>query len=413
MVARQPIVDRKQQLYAYELLFRGGTANFFDAYDGEAASRDVADNLFTSGPQVLTGGHLAFINCTREFLVNDYATLLPKQQTAIEVLETVEPDEEVVSALARLKQSGYLIVLDDFVFAERFRPFIDLADIIKVDFLATPHITRSSFFDHIAPRHVRLLAEKIETYDVFEEALRAGYSYFQGYFFCRPQIVSGTSIPGYKLRYLDLLRAVVRPELDMREIERIIRSDVSLAYKLLRLVNSALLGLAGEVHSVGYALTLIGERQLKTWASVAALLTAAQQKPHELIRISLIRAKCSELLAQMVGRGFDDSDFFLMGLFSLMDAVLGRPMSEVIAQIALPEEARVALSGGDNLLRRACALLESYEKADWAAVTRDAARLGVTESAFFKAFLESEKWATLVLHGSSENARPGQSSSPN
>lgn len=406
IVARQPIVNRRQQLYGYELLFRAGVTEYFDGDDGDAASRDVADNLFTSGPEVLTAGHMAFINCTRGFLVQDYASLLPKERTALEVLESIEPDREVISALDRLKRAGYIIVLDDFVFSEKFRPFINLADIIKIDFLATAPSVRASLPRELASRHIRLLAEKIETYEAFEEAVRAGYSYFQGYFFCKPQLVAGTSIPASKLRYLDLLRAVARPELDLREVRSIIRSDLSLVYKLFRLVNSAWFGLAAEVHSVAHALALLGENQVRKWASVVALLTAAQQKPHELVRTSMIRARCCEMLAPNVGHRSDQCEFFLMGLFSLMDALLGRPMGELVAQIALPEETRVALGGGDNLQHRVCELVESYEKADWAEVARHAATLGVSESAFYEIFLESETWASRVLSSAWNNTCP-------
>jgi c-di-GMP-related signal transduction protein len=397
IVARQPIVDRRQRIYGYELLFRAGIAEFFSDDNGDVASRDVADNLFTSGPAVLTGGHLAFINCTRDFLLHEYATLLPKEQTAIEVLETIEPDSETLEALKRLKLSGYLVVLDDFVFSERFLPFIDLADIIKVDFLATSSSNRDALLRRLARRRVKLLAEKIETHAAFDEALRAGYSYFQGYFFCHPQIVEGTSIPASKIRYLDLLRVIAQPELDMHEISAIIRGDLSLVYKLLRLVNSAWFGLAGEVRSVDYALALLGENQVRKWAAVAALLSAAQDKPPELIRTSMVRARCCELLASMIGHGQDECQFFLTGLFSLMDALLGRPMNELLAQIALPRATRLALSGGDNLQRRACDLVKSYERADWPEVTRSAAALGVNDSTFFQIFLESERLTTAVL----------------
>lgn len=404
LIARQPILNRNQHLWAYELLFRDGVENYFRSdEDGDAASRDVADNLLTSGPGLLTAGYLAFINCTRDFLVKDYATLLPKQQTAIEVIETIEPDDEVISALRRLKEAGYLIVLDDFVFDERCQPFIDLAELIKIDFLATPAEVRKSLPARFARRGIRFLAEKVETHEDFEEALRAGYSYFQGYFFCRPQIVTGTSIPAWKLHYLQLLSAVTQPEVDMREVERVIRTDLSLAYKLLRLVNSALFGLVSEVRSVRHALALIGERELVKWASVSALLTAAEDKPHELMRTSLLRARCCELLAPLVGRPSRGSEFFLMGLFSLMDALLGRPMAELLPQIALPDEIRHALSGEEGLPRRLCQLVEAYERADWASVNDHTARLDLSEQAFFAIYLESAGWTQTVL-GAAEPA---------
>ena len=405
-VARQPILDEQERVYGYELLFRGGLDNFFSAKDGDTATRDVLDNLFTSGTALLTSGHRAFINCTRQFLVNDYATLLPKDQAAIEVLENIEPDDEVVCALRRLKQAGYLIVLDDFVVSEKVQPFIDLADIIKVDFLGTPSSARRSVVSQFSGQGIRFLAEKVETREDFEEAVEAGYRYFQGYFFCRPQIVAGTSIPAFKLHYLNLLRAIARPDLDMSEVESIIQSEVSLTYKLMRLVNSALFPFTTEIHSVRHALLLLGQQEVKKWASVVALLSTAQDKPHELTLTSLTRAQCCELLATALRRSSDGPEFFLMGLLSLMDALLGRPMSELLEQIALPEETRIALSGGDNPLRTAYELISSYERADWRAVSEYASRLRLTESEFFAAYLESLRWANNVFYGTSDLSAP-------
>jgi len=405
-VARQPILDDREQVYGYELLFRGGFDNFFNAKDGDAATRDVVDNLFTSGTALLTSGYRAFINCTRHFLVNDYATLLPREQAAIEVLESIEPDEEVLSALRRLKRAGYLIVLDDFVLSEKVQPFIDLADIIKVDFLSTPSAARRSVVSQFSGQGIQFLAEKVETREDFEEAVEAGYRYFQGYFFCRPQIVSGTSIPAFKLHYLYLLRAVARPDLDLAEVESIIQSEVSLTYKLMKLVNSALFAFTTEIRSVRHALLLLGQQEVKKWASVVALLSTAQDKPHELTLTSLTRAQCCELLAMALGRNADGPEFFLMGLLSLMDALLGRPMSELLEQIALPEETRTALSGGGNSLRAVYDLITSYERADWAAVSQYASALGLKEPEFFTAYLESLRWANSVFYGTSDLSAP-------
>ncbi|HEY6291062.1 MAG TPA: HDOD domain-containing protein [Terriglobia bacterium] len=406
IVARQPILDDKERVYGYELLFRGGVDNFFSATDGDAATRDVVENLFTSGTGVLTAGHRAFINCTRQFLINDYATLLPKEQAAIEVLENIEADDDVVSALRRLKQAGYLIVLDDFVLSEKVQPFIELADIIKVDFLATPSSARRALVSRFSAHGIRFLAEKVESREEFEEAVAAGYRYFQGYFFCRPQIVAGTSIPAFKLHYLNLLRAIAQPDLNISEVEGIIQSEVSLCYKLMRLVNSALFAFTVEIRSVRHALLLLGQQEVKKWGSVVALLSTAQDKPHELTLTSLTRAQCCELLAPALGRTADGPEFFLMGLLSLMDTLLGRPMNEILEQIAPPEETRVALSGGDNRLRTVYELIRSYEQGDWAAVSRHASQLRLRESAFFAAYLDALKWANSVFYGTSDLSAP-------
>ena len=241
-VARQPIFDAEQNVFAYELLFRTGMEDFFNFDDSDqAASSVIVDSFLLFGLETLTGGQKAFINCTREMLVKGYMALLPKEQVVVEILETVEPDEEIIGACLRLKRAGYLLALDDFVYEDKYEPLLELADIIKVDFQATEAAGRKSLVERMAPRGVKLLAEKVESKQEFEQAVEMGYDYFQGYFFSRPQILSGQDVPGYKLNYLRVLQAVNRPEVNLREIENVIKQDVSLTYKLLRYLNSAFL----------------------------------------------------------------------------------------------------------------------------------------------------------------------------
>ena len=250
--------DRHEQVYGYELLFRSGMENRYTANDGDAAAGDVVDNFLNAGAKTLTAGRKAFINCTRQFLVNEYATLLPKEETVIEILETIEPDAEVLAACRRLKDLGYVIALDDFVYAEKFQPFVELADIIKIDFKLSPPGERQQAVARFAPLGIRLLAEKVETRAELAEARDSGYVYFQGYFFCKPQIVPSRHIPAFKVHYLRILQAISKPELDRSEIVALIDREVSLCYKLLRFVNSSLFGFTREISSTRHALESAG-----------------------------------------------------------------------------------------------------------------------------------------------------------
>jgi c-di-GMP-related signal transduction protein len=396
-IARQPIFDQQERVYGYELLFRSGMENRYTAVDGDAAARDVADNFLNADAQTLTGGRRAFINCTREFLVNEYATLLPKDQAVIEILETIEPDAEVLAACRNLKTSGYVIALDDFVYAERFQPFVELADIIKIDFQLSSPDERQQAVVKFAPLGIRLLAEKVETRAEFSEACRSGYTYFQGYFFCKPQIVPSPCIPAFKINYLRILQAVQKPELDRAEVVELIEREVSLCYKLLRFVNSSLFGLRREISSTAHALALLGDRELRKWASVAAVLGIAGDKPNELVVTSLARGRCCELLASGSDARGDDDGMFLLGILSLMEAMLGRPISEIVAEIALPDAVRSALLGTPNRPRATLDLIKAFEAGNWNKVGEVGTGLHQDESQLSVAYLEAVDWAQKVF----------------
>jgi c-di-GMP-related signal transduction protein len=392
-IARQPIFDRKEQVYGYELLFRSGLENRYTALDGDAAARDVADNFLSAGATSLTAGRKAFINCTRQFLVDEYATLLPKQQTVIEILETIEPDAEVLAACRRLKDLGYILALDDFVYAERFQPFVELASIIKIDFKLSAPDSRREAVSKFAPLGIWLLAEKVETRDEFTEARSSGYTYFQGYFFCKPEIVPSVHVPAFKVNYLRILQAIRQPELDRNKVVALIDREVSLCYKLLRFVNSPLFGFRREISSTGHALALLGDLELRKWASIAAVLGIAGDKPNELVLTSLARGRCCEHLAG----SRDAQSMFLLGVLSLMDAMLGRPLSEVVSELALPEGVREALLGTPNRARAILDLVKAFEAGNWSEVSELADRLRMEESRLSAVYLEAVDWAQKVF----------------
>ena len=396
-IARQPIFDRQEQVYGYELLFRSGMENRYTAKDGDAAVCDVADNFLNAGAKTLTAGRKAFINCTRQFLVNDYATILPHEETVIEILETVEPDSEVLAACRRLKSLGYLIALDDFVYSQKLQPLVDLANIIKVDFRFSTPGDRRQAVAQFAPQGIHLLAEKVETHEELAEARDSGYVYFQGYFFCQPQIVLSQHIAAFKLHYLRILQAINKPELDRSEIVELIEREVSLCYKLLRFVNSALFGFRRDISSTRHALDLLGDRAVKKWAMVAAVLGMAGNEPNELVLTSLARGRCCELLAADLGAQKDEQSMFLLGALSLMDAMLGRPIAEVVAEIALPDMVRTALLGGPNRYREILDLVMAFEAGRWSEVSELALDLRQDESQLLSSYLEAVDWAQNVF----------------
>ena len=300
-LARQPIFNSERDVYGYELLFRSGPGNFFDGSHPEAAAASAVDSLFLFGIDRLTHGRRAFINCTRDFLLRDFPATLPTDRVVLEVLETVEPDDEIVAACRRLKNMGYLIALDDFQESPAWLPLTELAAFIKVDVLLSSELEQQRLSRTFAKKHLRLVAEKVESYDDFQRTLGWGYSFFQGYFFSRPEMLTRHDIPSNKLNYLRVLQAVNQKEMNLHDVSDCIKSEASLGYRLLRYLNSPAFPLTAEVHSIPHALSLLGERGVRRWVSLVAIACMGDNKPEELIMLPLIRAHFCESLAPLAG----------------------------------------------------------------------------------------------------------------
>lgn len=398
-VARQPIFDPHQKVYAYELLFRSGMDNFFDASDPDQASTSViVDSLLLMGMEKLTGGDRAFINCTRNVLIKGYAALLPKDKVVVEILESVEPDDEVVGACLRLKRAGFMLALDDFIYGERLEPLLSLIDFVKIDFRETSEMDRKALVEKLSPRGIKMVAEKVETMSELHQASEMGYTYFQGYFFSKPEIIVAKDIPGYKLNYLRVLQAVNQPEINLVELENIIKLEASLTYKLLRYLNSAFFGFRTEIRSIHHALTLLGEEELKKWASLIAMAAMGADKPPELVVSVIIRAVFCESLAPRIGMMNRSNDLFLLGMMSLIDAVLDRPLPEILEKMPISHEIKEALLGGENRFRDVYETVIAYEAADWREFAEKARKLNLDEGIVPDLYLKSVEWAKNIFH---------------
>jgi c-di-GMP-related signal transduction protein len=397
VAARQPIFDVHQRVFGYELLFRSGFENCFVFPDGDVATSRVLDSFMIEGLEALWRPQKAFINFTRNALLNGLANLLPSKTLTIEILEDIEPDPPVVEACLTLKQEGYQIALDDVTSLEKRKPLLELADIVKVDFALTGEAEQQEIARRLRVRGVKLLAEKVETRDQFEKAAGWGYHYFQGFFFCQPQIISAREIPAFKTAYLQLLHAVQRKELNFGEIERILRRELSLSYRLLRYLNSPLFGLRGEVRSLRHALSMLGEQHVRRWATLFSTMMLASDKLPELLVTSLARARFCELLADPLAGKAEPADFFLLGLFSLIDAILGRPMKDILEGIPLAAEIKVSLLGFHNLHREVYECVLAVERADWTALSQRASKLGLQDEFVADCYLQSVAWANEVV----------------
>jgi c-di-GMP-related signal transduction protein len=391
-VARQPILDRARRVFAYELLFRPSVlAEHSGAADEYASARVITDAVLAFGLDTLTHGRPAFINITRRLLLDGLPAALPPKRVVVELLEDIEADEEVLAACRKLRSAGYSIALDDFVLNERTAALIPLADFIKVDFLAAP---TPEARERIAATRERgspaLLAEKIETAEQFEEGVREGFTYFQGFFFGRPITQGARDIPGDRLGHFRLLRALNDPELTVVQLENLIKHDVALCYRVLRTVNSAGFAQRGSVDSIRQALVLLGIDTVRHWASLWVLAGLSEGAHPELIVMCTVRARCCELLARRSGDG--SSDGFLLGMCSLLDVILDRPMEAVVEQLPLSGATAAALRGEDNANRRILDCAIAYERGQWDRCLYLAGRAGLDPAGLPVAHQEALKW---------------------
>jgi c-di-GMP-related signal transduction protein len=398
-VARQPILDAKEDIFAYELFFRSGLESYFLCDNPDRASSSVViDSLLLFGLQTLTQGRRAFINFTRNLLLSHYATLLPNQQVVIEILETAEVDESLVNACRELKQQGYLLALDDFVLNHERQPLVEIVDLIKVDFLRTPTKVCRELARSYGPRGISMVAEKVETREQFRMARDMGYHYFQGFFFSRPETLSGRELPAFKLNYLWLLQAISREEPDLSEIESVIKREPSLVYRLLRYLNSSIFGFSVRIRSIRHALTLLGMNEVRKWISLVALSGMGEDRPSALMNSLITRAKFCESLASLVGKSGKALDYFLMGLLSMVDTVLERPLSEILQQLAVSEEVKTALLIGGNQMRHVLDLVVATEKGQWSRMIFFTSMLKISENSVTEAYLQAIQWSQEVFH---------------
>ncbi|MCF6187638.1 MAG: EAL domain-containing protein, partial [Desulfobulbaceae bacterium] len=296
-IARQPIFNRSKKLFGYELLHRGNTDNVFPGTDGDRATSNLLVNTFLNiGLDTLVSSKWAFINFTEDHLIEKTALNLPPDKVIVEILEYVPPTPAIIAACMELKEKGYTLALDYFVFAEGLEPLVELADIVKIDFqeLSQDEVLQET--QQLKNKKVQLLAEKIETYAQFDAAWKMGFHFFQGYFFSQPEMLKKKAIPSSKIVLLDLLAEVNKKDFNLEKIENIILPDVSLSYKLLRYINSAYYYLLNEVTSIKHALVYLGESGVRQFVSLVVTSQLSSDKPYELLRASITMARPCELL---------------------------------------------------------------------------------------------------------------------
>ena len=384
-VARQPIFDQQLRVCGYELLYRRSENNMFENVDDSLATADVIHNAYlVFNFRELTEGTRAFINFPQTLIEGEVPSLLPRQSLVVEVLEHVEPTEKVLQSLRSLRRQGYTIALDDFVFEEKYRPLIGLADIIKIDYQATPVKQQQKLIDALGHR-VEFLAEKIETLEEYEIAKRLGYKMFQGYFFSRPIVVHGAEVHPLRHTLIEVLKELDRPEPSFRRISAQIERSVDLSYKMLRSVNTVYQKGRRTIQSIEQAVARIGLDELKRWSYLMLLREMQTSESKELIKQSVIRGKMMELIAEDTNSGVLPFDAFITGIFSSLDVILDETMQTLIAELPVAPPVKAALLGESNGLRM---LLE-----DVIAYERLTIPIHNTDSDWTQYYLEAIRWS--------------------
>lgn len=398
-IARQAILNKAKKVFAYEILFRTGMKNAMDtSVDGYTATTNVmVSSMLDFGLKALTGGKKAFINFTEKNLTDGSIFLLPPEVIYVEILETVEATDEVIAACRKLKARGYKLVLDDFEFHPGYEPLIELADIIKVDFRITDTAEERKKMRKIIPAHVKLLAEKVETQEEFDQAVEFGYVLFQGWFFCKPAVLHKKALSTSVMAQLMLLRELNRQDFDFHHIRKIVESDPQLVQKLLIYINSPGIGIGAEITNLHQALVLLGVEGIRRWIGLIALRAIAADKPAELLTLSLIRAKFCEHIAEAVKSPEASKDAaFLVGMFSLLDAIADADMETVLAEMHLAAELQDALLGKKNALGGILDLVKAYEAGDLFEVMHWCEHFGMKASDLVACYRDAVAWAAQV-----------------
>lgn len=364
--ARQPILDKNKNLFAYELLFRDGVENVFPGVDSnQATSRMIEGSQLNLGLDEFLDDKPGFINFTLDSLLKKYPSMLPCEQVVIEILETVQPTKRLLAECEILKAQGYVLALDDYIHRPVWRYFYPLIDIIKIDFRETSLDTIRLIKDAIKDfPHIKLLAEKVETNEEFLQALELSFDYFQGYFFSRPEMMQSRALSPAQMTLAELLSETAKPEIDLNAITSVFERDVHLSYKLLRYTNSAVFKRRTEIATIKQALVVLGHTELKRFLSVLFTAQVGSSKPAELMRLAMTRARFAEDIARLTGFA-EVSKAFLTGMMSLMDAILDEPMSSVMNKLPLSKDIKDALIDGIGPMAQFLQLIRFYEQAAW------------------------------------------------
>ncbi|WP_372761938.1 EAL and HDOD domain-containing protein [Pseudoalteromonas sp.] len=393
-VARQAILNRRQNVVAYELLFRDSAKNCFPGIsDGQATARLIMENQLNLGTRHITAGKTALINIGPESLKLDLCAFLPSKDVVIELLETIEPSEDNYQLCRELFRNNYKLALDDFVYNPQWERFLKLVKLIKFDIKQTPLTDLKRIVKQLKThKQLKLLAEKIETHDEFQLAYTMGFDYFQGYFFAKPMMFKQNDIDYNYGLVIAIFAEVMKPEPSIKKIAGLFELDAALAYKLLRLLNSGVFPIQNEITSLKQALVYLGHERLKKFVSLIVTAHTAKAKPAELLQLCVVRARFCELIATKIAKQ-QAGEAFLTGLFSLLEAILDHPMASLVNKLPFPDAIKSALLKEKNTLYYILDVVIAYESGSWWALEQAVLLLNIDSAILPPLYKQAVTWA--------------------
>ena len=395
-IARQPILDKDKHTVGYELLFRDGPKNTFPDIDPEQATSRLLSDHFLSTHYETLGDKLGFVNFPYQSLLNKVPTLFPSDSLVVEILENCPPTKELLMAVKEMAALGYKIALDDFVPSKEWKSFLPYISMIKFDIRQVPIEKARMFMLRLSGSNIVFLAEKVETYEEFEQAKAAGFDYFQGYFFSKPEMISRKSLEPSFMTVVQLLTEISKPNIDYTTIEALISKDVTLSYKLLAFVNSSSI-VRSKIQSFKQALVYLGEDKIRKFVSLVALASSQNSKPDYLYGLSIQRARYCELLASNLTIKLEPGHAFLTGMFSLLDSLLDRPLEQILEEISIDETIKLAIITNKGILGDLLVLTKAYEHAEWDEVHLRCKALGLDQDTLSQCYDLSVKWTADLL----------------
>jgi c-di-GMP phosphodiesterase len=395
-VARQAILDASGRVHAYDLNFRNAPEVIFRR-DPDVAMETMLDNEVLFGLERLSNGQPSFIGCTGEALADELVLVLTPSLTILGVPANLEPTPRLVDSCRTLKARGFRLALDDFAWHEDLQPLVERADYIRMDFRLYGDAERKQLAQR-GLSSIAMVAQKVDTQEDYRLARDLGFTLFQGEYFCHPTILKKRKIPANRNYHFEIVRELYHDPLDIRKVSQLVRSDASLMYRLLRLVNSPIYGLYQEVRSIETAIRFLGETAFRRVVSVAVLSELNADQPAEILLMGLLRARFCELSARIFKQ--DPAEQYLVGMFSLLPAMLGVSMEEIVANLPFRTDICQALTGTANPERTTLTWLEHHERGDWQACDRLVANCGGNSTQLAQNYEESLIWAAAASPGS-------------
>ncbi|PRO73157.1 diguanylate phosphodiesterase [Alteromonas alba] len=396
-VARQPIVDTSQQLYAYELLFRDGEKNCFpNISPDEATSRILAASHLNVGLEAVTNGALAFINFHTDTLLYRFPTSLDPNNVVIEITETVDVSDDLVEACQQINAQGYRLALDDYDLEEKWQALLPLISIVKFDITTVTDQQIRETVPLLKAHNIKLVAERVETKEQFHYYRQLGFDYFQGYFFARPEVIRHRKMSSSAVNMLELLKESTAAELNIENINTILERDVSLSYLLLRFINNPTVNKRNEITSLKHAMNFMGEQEVRKFIALLSLANLSDGQPGEILSMSLVRARFCELILVAMKDHSKPNSGFLTGMLSLIDTLMEQEMRELVSKLPLPGDVSGALCGENNQLKQCLHLATAFERGQWGIVRAIGTRFGLTQKQLHEIYISALSWAAAL-----------------